>query len=499
MIPNVQIKKAAFGTGSTRPSSVGILAILACASTPLTTSLNQPASYASDQQAASDFGGGPLVEYASYDIQESGNPALLVQTTTSGHPGSYGSIVSSPGTSTSAVTTDATQLPYDSYDFQMQILTSGTIGVAGITYQYSLDDGENNPGAVQQLGTANSITIPGTGIKVNFGAGTLYAGATYQFFTSRPHPDDADLVAALEALRVTRLPWEAMLVDVEYVGGATLGLLDTWLAGREAKGQFNWAIVNLRHKNRPAPSGESEAAYAAFAQAATQNDASIRACVGADGADYVSTLSGVLQVRPTALFLAARAMGIPIGTDPAYTGTGPIGGAAISDEQSNPKWHDEDLYPGLDAQRLVTLRTFGGNGLQGVYITNANVLSPSGSDYVWVQHIRTMNQACTIAYQILQTQLSKGVQKQAPDPNTKKVYIAEGDAQKIEGLVNVAFSPSMDNQVTAVQFALSRTDDLSSNSDSTVTGTVEIESLAYLKDFLVTTTFVRSITVGSGA
>lgn len=488
MIPNVSVTKIAFNTGVVAPSPVGVGAIIAAGSTG---TKNQAAGFARDDLMLAAMGV-PISEFGSYMMQVGGNQVVAVESNAS-IAGAYGAITSTPGTGTSAVTADGVSLPFDDYDVLITIVAGGTVGTAGITYTTSLDGGEDTSG-VLALGTANSITIPGTGVKVNLGAGTLAAGATYQFFTSRPQPNNTDLTAALEALRQTRLPWEGVLIDAAYATG-TVGVVDTWLAGLEAKGQFHFAVLNTRHKTLPVPLTETEAAYGTAMQNLTQNDASIRLCVGVDAADYTSTLSGVSQPRPTSMFLMARAMLIPVGEDPAFVGRGNLPGAGIADGSGNPRWHDEDLFPGLDNLRLVALRSFSPGGPQGVYINNANVLSPAGSDFVWLQHVRTANVACSIAWQILTGQLSIGVGKKPKDPVTGLVYILEQDAQKLEEMVNAGFATPLKKQVAAVQFKLSRTDDLSSNSSSTVNGTIEVVALAYLKNFKVTQAFVKSISV----
>lgn len=491
MIPNVQIQKAAFAAGSVSPQPfpVGVLAILAHSATG---TQDQPAGFYRDDLAYTALGDGPLVQYASYDLQVSGQPVVLQRTGCSSAATYSAVTTSNAGTGTSALTTDGTIFPDDTYDVILTITQGGTIGQAGIMYTVS-NDGGDATGPQTALGTATSITLPNGAGKVNFSGGTLITGATFQFFTERPQPNNVDLATSLQALKVTRLPWEGALIDCVY-GTGTVGLIDTWLQGLEQIGQFHFVLINTRMKNRPVPTAETEAAYAAAMTTLTANDSTIRICVGTDGADYTSTMHGWTQQRGSAMFLAARAMLIPVGEDPAYVARGPLAGASI-DVNGNPFHHDEDLYPGLDAQRLVTLRSFAPGGPQGVYICNANVLSPNGSAYVWLQHIRTMNVACSYAWQILSTQLSKGVGKKAPDPVTKQIYITEEDAQLIESLVNPVIQKALEKQVVAVQFTLSRTDDLSNPTNSTVNGTIQEEALAYLKQFKVTTTYTKSISV----
>lgn len=488
MIPSVSVKKSDFQTGVARPSPTGVGVIIAASSTGTN---NQPAGYARDALAVAALGYGPLTEYGSYGLQVGGNPVVLEKCAAS-IAGACGA-VTTVGTGTSAIT--ASGAAFDEYNIFLNFLTGGTIGVAGITYNISLDgNGGGSTSGTTALGTANTIAPANTGVTIGLGAGTILAGTTAQFFTTRPQPNNADLAPALTALGNCRIPWEAVLVDVAYNVG-TVGQLDTWETGLEAKGQFHLILMNTRHKNNPVPTAESEAAYLTAMTTLTQNDASINVAVGTDAAAYTSSLTGVSQPRPTAMFLLARIMAIPVGEDPAFSGRGNIPGATIADGNGNPYWHDEDLYPGLDALRLTTLRSFAPGGPQGVYFCNANLLSPNGSDYVWVQHARCMNLACGIAWSVLSGLLSVGVGKQAPDPVTNGVYIAEHDAQRIEGQVNAALRTPMKNQVVQVVFVLSRTDDLSSNSSATVNGNLEIESLAYLKKYQIQASFVKSIAV----
>lgn len=492
MLPNAHITKADFATGGAPPSSIGILAIIAASATG---TYDAPAAYARDNLALTDLGAGPLVEYFSLHVQVAKKPAVLNRCHAS-IPGSYGAITSTASGGTSAVTADNVVLPADENHVIVAITGSGTIGVTGITYTITKDGGKSVSGK-KALGTDNFIQDVSAGIKLNLGAGTLVAGATYEFFTKRPIPNDSDLVASLQAMKVTRLAWEGVLVDAE-CGTATAGLLDTWLGGLEDLGQFKFALLNTRHKTEPCPTAETEAAYATVVTSIVQNQATIRACVGVDAGDYVSTLTGVSQPRPVSLFLGARAMLIPVGEDPAFVGRGNLPGVQISDGSGNPRWHDEELYPGLDDQRVVTLRSFAPGGPSGVYINNANVLSPNGSDYKWLQHIRVINLACTIAWQRLAALLSLGVQTTDPDPQQgNKIFITETDAQRVESFVNGGFSPPLDKQVKAVGFALSRTDDLSSNSASKVHGTVKVVAKRYLKDFEVEASFAKTIAVAA--
>lgn len=485
-LPAVTISKNVFSTSQAPASTVGILAILAGSSQG---NANTPGAFSRSDLAVTNLGYGPLTDYAAYDISVANQPTVLVKATTT-YGGAMGSITSSLGTGSSTIT-DNSSTPYDTYNAEVIFVTGGTRGVSGITYTYTLDGGNVTSG-VQALGTSSTLSIPNTGISLSLGAGTVVAGATVSFRTTRPMMNDSDITTGMTALGLTRLPFEGVLIDCS-AGASTVGIVDGILSAWEAKGVFKFAILNSRFKTEPSPSAETEAAYASALQTTFGNQTSIRACVGADGAHVPSAITGWNIKRPTSLLLAARAMQIPIGEDPAYVGRGPIAQAQIADGNGNPFDHDEDLYPNLDSLRLTTMRSFAPGGPQGSYICNANTIAPSGSAFAYLQHIRIMNRACEIAWATLTQQLSRGVRKNPKaDPVTGVVTILEPDAALIEAMVNGALQQPMKGQVSAVNFSLSRTDDMNAI-PCVVTGIVSIVALAYIKGYQIQAQFSKTI------
>lgn len=487
-IPNVVVRKSAFGVGAAIQSNDGILAIIASASGG---PFNQPGMFTNQGLLTSTYPLGPLPEYASYDIAVSGRGAVAQR----GNPSiaaTYGTISTSI-TGTSVPTAGATA-PLEHYSVQIKIVNGGTVGAAGITYTYSLDGG-NDISAVTAQGTSSTLTIPNSGVSFTLGAGTLLAGDSWSVFTERPLLNNSDVTTSLTALGLSRLPWEGVLIDCAYSSG-TVGLVDTWLGAREAKGQFNFALLNTRFLNEPTPATEAPATYATAMTNLTANDASERLCVGADGGHCTSQITGLLLKRPTSLALGAMAMFLSpnIGTDPAYVGNGPVADFQI-DVNSNPNDWDEDVYQALDSQRLVTLRSFAPGGPQGVYITNPNVLAPNGSNIVWLQLLRVLNKSCSIAWQVLNTQLSKGV-RVVNNTQMDTLNIDERDAQSIESLVNGPLRRSLAGQVTAVAFVLHRDDDLTTEG-APIKADVEVQALFYIKGFNVTVALVKTISVAT--
>lgn len=495
-IPQVTITKSDGNTGAVRQSNTGVLAIIAPA---VSGSQNVPSSFARQADVLSSFGESKLAEYAAYDMSIAGKPTLLVRPTTA-TAASYQSLVTSGVTGTSAVTNGSAAGIVDDFDVTFTVGTGGTIGVAGITFTYSLDG--VNTSALQALGAANTVNLPlpanagggASGAILNFGAGTLVAGDVVTFSTKSAAMNGTDLATSLTALGSSAVPWEAVLIDGDAATGTT-GQVDLWLAGLEARGIFRMAFLNTRSKNLPVPATESEAAFlTAMTTFASASNRSIRVSMGTDHADSVSPVSGLTRHRPVSMFEAARAMAVPLGQDLGFVAAGPVDDCSIQDANNNPKWHNEDINPGLDALGFTTLRTV--NGQNGVYITNGNVFSAAGSDFVFVQHVRTMNRACEIAFAQLTRDLGLGVGKKPPDPVTGGIYIAESDASNIDTSVTTAVRVALKGQVVDAAFTLSRTDDISANSGATVHGELQIEALAYIKGIAVTAKFVKTIAIG---
>jgi hypothetical protein len=490
-IPAVTVKKSLVGGSPALQSVQGILAIIASATTG---SALPPTMLTNQTLTTSTFGSGMLPECAVYDINVSGQPvvALAVNPTIKGsyYAGTFVKNITGGGT---VVTSAISGLgPLLHYQVQVAIVAPGTVGPSSaITYQWSVDGGDTQS-PVTALGSNTSIVIPGTGVSFDV-AGVFANGDNWSIFTERPLLNNADVAAAQLVLGNTKLPWEGVLIDCQY-GTGTVGLVDTWLAGREANGQFNFALLNTRFLLEPCPTAEAPSVYAASITAQTNVDTSNRICLCADGGHLTSLITGYTTKFPTSLALAGMAMAVTpnIGIDPAYVGLGPVPGFQIS-SAGNPQDWDEFLYQSLDSQRLTTLRTFATGGPTGTFITDANVLISAGSNIYWLQLLRVLNKACSIAWQILNTQLSKGVAT-VYNSTTGAVNIAPKAAQTIERLVSGPLTSGLSGQVTAVGFSINRDDNLTTPK-SPVNCDVSVAPLVYLKNIVVTAALVKTITV----
>jgi hypothetical protein len=484
-IPIAKVTKLDGATGVVKPSSKGIIAIIAPSEKG---TANQAAMYSKASIALNDFGYGALTDDAAYIMAVSGNPVVLVKGTAS--TAAANGTVAHTGAGSSVVT--ATGTPLDDFNAVATIVNGGTIGVTGITLTYSLDGGVTTS-AVQALGTATAFTVPNSGVTFSFAAGTVLAGQVEAFATTGPKMNNSDLVTALEALRISALPWEMVLVTGHDATATTVTTLDTWLSAREAEGRYRGFICTAVART----SAQTEAQYATAMNTAFSAAASIRGCVCADVGDVVSALPGrgITQPRPVGLALAARVADIDYGVDPAFVQVGPVSGFALADSQRQPEPPRREHVPGAST-RSGWSRCDRSIARRGRFITNANVISSQGSDYVWIQHVRTMNRACELAFDVLTQQLSVGVHKNPKTGSGGEVYIAEEDAQRIEQLVNQSLT-ELRSQVSDLRFSLSRTDNIGANGPVTLNGALKVSPLAYVKEFDTNASFVRTITVSS--
>ncbi len=158
-----------------------------------------PAAYGTIPGASADFGEGPLVEAAAIALEETdGTPVILIRTPT-GTPGALGAIDNAGVTGTCVPVGSGT--PDNTYEGYLKVVDGGVIGVDGITFYWSLNNGRNLS-ALTRLGTAHSFAFPDGGIELLF------------------QPPVAALVALANALKV------ALNAHVVKIAGSVHGLAD---------------------------------------------------------------------------------------------------------------------------------------------------------------------------------------------------------------------------------------------------------------------------------
>lgn len=486
MIPRVKFTKSDGNTGATPPSTLGIAAIIAIASQG---SVNIPSTYARGDLAFNDFSDGYLAEDVSMIIDESGNQAVAIRPTTT-NAAAYGTIAyTGSGTVGGGGFIVGTATAVDDFDFVVKFITGGTTGSTGITFQYSYDGGDNFSATVA-LATGLVVTIADQnghtlGSFTLTTAKTVVTGDSFVCSVTGPTMADGDLAASLEALRLFKGPWECVAIHGLVADSTNVGSVDTWLAARELEGKFRFFLMHTALKGTTA-----EATYLTNMTTAYENVSSDRGGICADGGFVTQAIRGTAQRRSSLIPTLARIMGESFEVMASRVSDGPLAATQIDDANDNPVFHDEALYPGLDDLHLTALRSI--NGKPGAFVNLPRVISVDGSDYVFIPHIRMMNQGCEAAWAVLSNLLSAGVLR---DKTTG--FILESEAQRIEALVNGALDLVYAGKISGWSFALSRTDNISANSGATLSGTLSIEAPAYITEFDVNTRFVKTITASS--
>lgn len=428
-----------------------------------------PATFARVSDLRSSFGDGPAVEAAAIMIERFGRPVVFVRTgqTT---PGDYpaGATTVQTGTGTSVATTDNVgTAPHDDYEFFVQVVTGGTIGTAGITFQWSLDGGRTlSP--VTALGTATDFVFPDSGgATVDFAAGTLVAGDTVAFRGDAPKWNTTEIGTALDALFASSVAWEIAHVvgDIE---ATDIDVIDPKFTGALASGKYRAWVGGVRMPTL----GETEAAYqtaldTAFASKATNHG---ELCAGA--AKTVSSVSGRRYRRSPSFTVAAREQSVSEEINIADVNLGVIPGVSIRDANGNPDEHDESINPGLDDLRFTVLRTW--EGLQGVYVNRPRIFSAAGSDFDLFTKRRVLNLAHGALRAFFLRRLNKPIRVDATSG-----FILESEALEIEAGALAAMRSVLlaKPKASAVQFTLSRTDNILST--KTLTGSARVVPLAY--------------------
>lgn len=447
------------------PSSGKLLAVIGVASTGST---DAPATYGRVKSLTDAFGVGPGVEAAARHIEVTGDPVIFVRTGQS-TAGAYGSIDDSGVTGTSNPTATAATEPLDDYEVKVRIITGGTIGVAGITYQWSLDNGRNYS-PVTALGTANVLAIAGTGVSFDLSAGTLEKDDVWTVRTSAPAPNATEVGNALTALRQSAASWELCHIAAP-IDATIFDTVETQWASIIAAKKYRAWIGNTRMPNV----GESEANYLSAMDTAFNSKATKFGELCAGACKLISSVtSGRKYRRPVSFAVASEEASVAEHINIADVTRGPIVGCSIVDENGNPDEHNESVNPGLDDARFTVLRTW--EGRSGVYVNRPRIFSSAGSDFDIMPKRRVMNIARAATRSYLEERLNKPILV-----SKATGFILEEEALEIEAGGNARLAAVLGPapKASAWSLVLARNDNVLST--KTITVTTRIVPLAYVE------------------
>lgn len=478
--PSINFTILSSGLGNVAPSPAGTIAIFGCSSGG-TANVVQDAYRRSDN-LVTDYGYGPGPDLAAQLIQ-SGIPTIFVKVATS-TPGASSAVTHS-GTGTSVMTVSG--VPFDQYNVIVTVFAGGVAGTdPEPSFTISFDGGatETRPIAMPANRVYSGFAAT-TGLTLNFTAATMVADDTYTFTTTAPTWVAADVATAVDALRADRRE-----CGLGYVTGAcSKASADTILASVVqflSVDKFIRFIVEARDIGNAETEAQWMAAISADFAAFTTDYMGVAAgaCLSASSLTKVKFRRNIGQLaivragrRTIARDIGAVADGALC---PNYGGTnqtGPLSGVPV-----DTVYHDEAGNPGLDANRFITVTSF--NGITGYYITNPNLMCAPTSDFTLLQYGRVMDEGARITRNYFTLLLSTDVRL-----NRKTGFILERDAAAIESGCNTKLQSGLtaQNQASAAQCVVSRVDNISTT--KTLTVTVSIIPLAYVKTINATLTF----------
>ena len=491
----VNLTVADNGLGQTPPGAGNEMVVIGCTSSG---TANVPVTSTNPNDFITNNGYGPAVQAAAFIAARTGNPVCLVKaaTVTNGS----NTAVTKTGSGTSVMT--LTGNPVDTFYGLVTVTTAGTIGTSGITFTVSLDAGRSIYQTVS-LGTATTYVVPNTGLTLNFAAGTMVLGNTYAWVSTEPLWNDAGISSAMQALWT--LP--STFLDILITGdatGADISAFDGYMTTLFNKRRYSRMLTNARDAVWGGTSTETETTWIAAIEADHANDSTVR--VGVSGGHYnlISPIDQVQYRRPLSWSAAQRDSAVAIQVDlgrvadgalpqlviPTKTSGWPFG-TPNANSADGFNYHDESVTPGLDAARFLTAWSL--TGLPGFFIKNPNLMAPPGSDFNWLQHGHVIDVACAVWYLFAVKLLSSAVRV-----NKTTGFILEQDAQAIEmsgtaTLRNALLAPGAVSDVFAT---VSRTDNILAT--STITTTVSVIPLGYVKSINTQITFVNPATQAVG-
>lgn len=391
------------------------------------------------------FGGGELVEAASLSVL--GGATVLAMRAASATPGSCSAVTFS-GTGTSVITT--TGAPVDAFLIVFKVITGGTRGTAGITFQISLDAGRTF-GPTIALGTATTYLIAGTGVTLNFGVGTLVAGDTAKIGCTAPLWSTAGIQACLNALQASPYAvtgWgSSHLVGIASASDAATiqGYLDTLALGY----LFTRLLISARDASPAAAwggTGEAEATWITSLQTAWSATSAKRICTAAGyynmPSAFPTAIAGAPKFRRSLQWAhAARVASIPPQRHAGRVRDGSLSNIVldpVNDPSDGFVYHDARINTGLDSSRFTTARTR--MRQPGLFIAQPNLMSPPGSDFSILPYGSVMDVACGITHATGQLQINDDVRLQ------KNGTLFENDARTIEREIKAAIDVAMTSQ-----------------------------------------------------
>lgn len=473
------------GLGSAVPGGGGVLVVAGISSSGAAA---VAMSTASPSAITTTYGYGPGPQLAANIIENTGNPVIFVKVATAAVGTNTSVYATVPGGSLSVVTLTGT--PFDTYYGKVTCLTGGTVGVAGIVLAVSLDAGRTTLVTVQ-LGTATTYAIANTGLTLNFTSTTMVAGDSWSWISTEPLWSDSGVQSALASLLATANPFQDIMIPG---GSATSGAgaagavagdvsaIDGYMTNLFNNRRYARCLLQARDAIWGGTSTESEATWINSIETAFVSASSLRVGVCAGNYNFISAIDQSQYRRGLLWGAAVRDSSVAIQVDLGRVSDGALSEMVLPTSPDGYIYHDESVNPGLDANRFTSAWSI--ISLPGLYIKNPYLMAPPGSDFSLLEHGHVIDAASLAAYLFFVKRLSSSVRV---NPTTG--YILQQDANTLQQGATSYINNALGNAVSNVAVIVSTTDNILST--STLTVTVQITPLAYLKTINITIEFVN--------
>lgn len=468
-IPNQTITIQDPGLGLTEPNT-NVALIMGASSTGTD---NTVVSFSRIGDVEPVLGEGPLVEYVTRQLQVAGGPVLAMKIAAS-TPGDPGTIVQS-GAGPLATIAGAS---FDTYQGVITIVLGGILGTA--TFTYTLDNGTTTSG-VLTVPAGGTFVIPatspapGTNLTVTFPAGTYLAAETYTWTAEEPRHSGTDVTDGFDALQLINLEYDYVTLSTVFLTAAAAATIFTAVAA-ELGELFNV----FEYKAAIMDASVSDTATTISAFDAIASDSRISPCYGLiqapSGKPFVGRGTRFSSVALAQSIEAGRQL---ISTDLARVANGSLPGVSFIS-------HNEANTEVMDQNKFTTTRTW--KGRSGFFLTNARMRSEAGSDFLYWQHRRIIDETSEVVQVQQQNFISIGVRTTGSGN-----VIDERDATRLEALVTKALRVVLSNpanaegtqgHVTAFKYQIDRTNDVLTS--QTIIGETRVKPFGYVK-FIITT------------
>jgi len=347
--------------------------------------------FTSPAQVVDTFGQGQLSEHLCITLMIAGGTVYgcRLEGTTAGTSSSVTATLVSDATGTITLS----GAPYDRYQAFVEIRFTGTLGAG--KFRYTLDN-KRSWSEELTIPSGGTYVIPNTNITATFvpGDGTPFfeAGDLHAFTTTAPHYSATEAALGIAA------------VDTFLSSAPGFFFTQMFFVGRIATGSA--AATMFGAFSGYLTSYQSRLVYMRGAMDAGSADtrANVKTAFSAVSSTRVSAVYGDVVMpsgKPFPGFgfplisllaaAAARAKGsekgaTAISEDLARVATGPLAGVTYI---SHDEYVNEDA---MDAAKITTARTH--PSLEGFYLMNMRLKSPTGSDYKYWQHGIVQDAAC---------------------------------------------------------------------------------------------------------